>query len=671
MTRTRRETVHGLGAEGATQAGRELAQIRLLALFWARGAMHELPSAPARVATMLTRSSTRNELLGALALVVALVVTWRRRDGITAWLREQVHERTGGRRWVEVVRPFWAVIGALIVPLVVLVGLHLLFAVLADLFESRALSAARIVTLSLAWFFFAVTATGRLFTSRLRYGATRAAMVRRVFASTRLVLGFALAAWLMLRLSELLVGRGYLYTVVVDLAWVGAVPLGGYLVHAWAEDVTTAHRERYPSGLCARSLAAKDTRWRRYILAMPAAAQLAVFGATTAVSDLALRFEQARRAVTFLVRRRLERQLERTSEVSDPEPLPAAVCEAFEGAAIDPAIEIDHYPQLDHFAAALARWQDGGPGLSAAIVGERGSGKTTWMHALARTASLDAEPVDVPNGLRSAADVLGWVAALLDLDGIETVDELTREVEERGLRRVLLLDHCQNLVVRAIGGTAALGALVEIAARTSASLVWVCAFSRYTWLYVGRARQTQDLFRERVELGPWPEAKIAALVRRRMEALGVEASFEDLVVDRLRGNALEDAVLRTEGEYLRLLWDYSDGNPRVAMHFWLRSLASSGEQLRVRLFAAPRPEALEDLHEQSRFLLAAVVLHENVTAADVAATVGLSLAESAALFSFLEQHELVEPYVDGSWRVTLHWYREVIRYLRRKRLLFD
>ncbi len=172
-------------------------------------------------------------------------------------------------------------------------------------------------------------------------------------------------------------------------------------------------------------------------------------------------------------------------------------------------------------------------------------------------------------------------------------------------------------------------------------------------------------------LEPWPEEKIAALIRKRMAALELDASFADLVVDRLEGSALENAVLRTEGEYLRLLWDYADGNPRVAMHFWLCSLVAGDEGLRVRLFAAPKAERLEALHEQSRFLLAAVVLHENLSEVEAASTAGLPGAQCAALFAFLEQEGMVEHDEHDRWRVSTHWYREVIRYLRRKRLLFN
>jgi hypothetical protein len=190
-------------------------------------------------------------------------------------------------------------------------------------------------------------------------------------------------------------------------------------------------------------------------------------------------------------------------------------------------------------------------------------------------------------------------------------------------------------------------------------------------MYLERARQAQDLFRDRIILDSWPEEKIAAAVHHRMEALEMRASFRDLVVGPLEGSELESAVLRTEGEYLRLLWDYAQGNPRVALHFWLHSLAPQDGELRVRLFQAPDIDSLEELHEQSRFLLAAVVVHENINEEEAAVTTGMKTRQCRALLAYLGSLGYLACDEDGHWRVTTHWYRAVIRYLRRKRLLFE
>jgi hypothetical protein len=671
MSRASRETVLGLGPEGRHQLGRELDQIRLMARFWLVSAWHDAPDVPHALVVTLERSSTRLELLAVLALLVFVIAMWARRDALGAWVTSRVHDRRRRGDWETLLGPMRVVVGPIVVPLSAALALHLLFALLDLLTRSIAVDILRILTLGLAWFYVALTAVARLFVSRLRHGAARAATSRRIFESVRLVLGFLLVVGWCLQLSEILVGHGYLYTIVVDMAWLGAVPIVAILVHRWADDVVVAHAESHPDGFCAKRLRRRDSRARRYLLTLPAALHLGASGVISAFKDLALRFEQSRRAFAFLFRRRLERQTEGEAAPFDIDALPEDLREAFAETPCEPELEIDHFPDMEG-TERLARWREGGPGFAVAIVGEWGAGKTNWMRALARRCDLDATIIPLDRHLHDGKAVCRWLSKALDLETAGDVDSLATQIEARGTRHTLFIDHCQNLVVRAIGGTAALETLVELAARTADQLVWICSFSRYTWLYLERARQAQDLFSHNVLLGGWPEEKIVALIRHRMTAIDRHASFGDLVVDRLEGSALTNAVLRTEGEYLRLLWDYADGNPRIAIHYWLRSLVvTENDELRVRLFAGPNEDELEALHEQSGFLLAAIVLHESLTEHEAALTCGLSRPTAAALLSYLRQRGCVDEDDHGQWRVTTHWYRAVIRYLRRKRLLFN
>ena len=73
----------------------------------------------------------------------------------------------------------------------------------------------------------------------------------------------------------------------------------------------------------------------------------------------------------------------------------------------------------------------------------------------------------------------------------------------------------------------------------------------------------------------------------------------------------------------------------------------------------------------TEILLAAVALHENVTEEEAALTTGIDRRQCAAILAFLAGRRYVECDANGAWRITTHWYRAIIRYLRRKRLLFD
>ncbi|MCA9605235.1 MAG: AAA family ATPase [Myxococcales bacterium] len=674
MSRARRAEVMGLGTEGRAQLVREAEQIATLARYWLREAWHDLPSLPARIGDLAGGPDTRIPFALAILLLVGIAIAWRERAALTARLHGAIHVGTSAteRSWQGLVRPFWAVIGPLVVPLGLLIALHALMAILDQLVDSLFVDFIRILVLRIAWFFFLVTLIARFFVSRLRHRAGRAKTTARIFSSVRMVMGFGLVAMLITDISELLVGHGYIYRIVVDLAWLGAIPIALILVHQWADDVCEGHRTRWTTGFVARALDRSDTRARRYLLTPFAGIALGAAGGYAAFEELAMRFEQFRRALAFLFRRRLERRVEQVIDESQVEELPQVVRDAFIEQPGDRALEIDHFPRMDEMVERVAKAVDPDePGMVIALVGERGIGKTTWLRELTRRVDADTTMLDVPHRLTAPEDVCRWLSRALELPETSSMDELADTIQKLERSRVVILDHCQNLVVRAIGGTDGLEALVNLAALTSRHVVWICSFSLYTWRYLERARQRQDLFRDHLLLEPWSEEEVARLIRHRMATTGLEVSYRDLVVEKLAGSALEDAVLRTEGEYLRLLWDFTGGNPRVAIHFWKHSVMPVDGGLKVRLFVAPDDDELAGLHVTSLFLLATIALHENATLDEAATSTGEAMGECSAQLAFLRDRGYVRCDETGHWRLSTHWYRVLTRHLRRQRLLFD
>jgi hypothetical protein len=123
-----------------------------------------------------------------------------------------------------------------------------------------------------------------------------------------------------------------------------------------------------------------------------------------------------------------------------------------------------------------------------------------------------------------------------------------------------------------------------------------------------------------ISLRRWSDAEIADLLRVRMEAAGYETRYDDLVVDEgLSGVEARAQILRTEKEYARLVWDFAEGSPRTALLAWRASLVPAGDRVvRVRLFRRPDAERIASLSFRQRLVLATVVWHEELSAADAA-----------------------------------------------------
>jgi hypothetical protein len=193
--------------------------------------------------------------------------------------------------------------------------------------------------------------------------------------------------------------------------------------------------------------------------------------------------------------------------------------------------------------------------------------------------------------------------------------------------------------------------------------------ARYPYEYLAWAGRGTDVFRDRVELGPWSEEDIAALIRGRMEAAGYEVAYDDLLLERMDGVEGNAQTVNTARQYLRLVWDYADGCPRVALHFWAASLMPDGEKrVRVRLFQRPDPDRLEALVEHDKFLLASIVWHGELTPEHAARSLRFPETRCRDGLARMREDGILEEH-EGRLRVTTEWLAAVLRYLNRKHLI--
>jgi hypothetical protein len=234
---------------------------------------------------------------------------------------------------------------------------------------------------------------------------------------------------------------------------------------------------------------------------------------------------------------------------------------------------------------------------------------------------------------------------------------------------VVVLDMAQHLFLADVGGYDAFSAFAALVNRTCNNVFWLCSMSAYSWRHLSAVRPDATVFRTRRNLGAWSEDKITELIRTRCRASGIRFDYADLVVDRMEGVSLRSSLIESEEGYTRLLWDYSDGNPRAALHYFLRSLdPDRGNGVRVRLFKAPDIALLEDGGQDGLFVLAAIVTHESISLDDL-----IRVTRYDRVQCFIHLDRLLEV---GAitldlemYRVSTTWHRAAVRLLRRRNLL--
>ncbi|MCB9603207.1 MAG: hypothetical protein H6720_23060, partial [Sandaracinus sp.] len=627
-----------LDEEGRAQVRREVEQLELMARYGFRHVVDAAPTWPSEAVTALAAPGASSTVLFAFLVIVGTAYAHRRRDaGIdrlaARTLSGDVHRRRRFGPWIGRLR---AIAG----PLVRLFGAWLFFRTLGHE-DVRELQLVR----SLVLLFFAYRVSVAFVHDALagRPSRSRAAQSDRVLADVRRVGRFVFVSMMLLWAAEALVGRGSLHAVAWRLLLGAAFVLAVWLVRRWRSALVAAYRDERPDSTLAKRLAAA-TGPKLDVLAVGAGLELAARRVMEAGRSLTLRFTAGRRAMAKLSRRRLGKADEGEEAV---EALDATELAAFTTAPVFPEEALPIFPKLEELDEVVRRAQKGGRGAAIALVGEAGTGRTSWLRAF--VARHDhARLLEVPNQAHDAGSFVRWLSAELGQEETSDARTLAERLEAahargEGPRGPICLDGGQNLFLRCIDGTGGFRALGELLGHTQNTLVWVCAFSANAWRFLRAREGGESFFGRQVVLRGWSESQLARLVEDRAQRAEARLDFSGLVEPGLSGAAFRRALERAREELYRILWDVTDGNPRAALVLFRRALRrkSEGVWLVGPIDAVPTA-VLDELHDEARFLLASVVLHEDLSAEDAAWVLRWPLARCDALLDALAARDFLE-----------------------------
>jgi len=662
----------GLGQEGRRQIARELDHLVLKARLYKAHRLRDVERLPSRLDDLVSVGRLAWHLV--LAALVAVAATWLRRrgpDGLErirqgafrtfrtlAWKR-RVHRITNA---VEALLPWGSFV----------VGVAAIRWALGPLAFEVELDVILRIALLYGGYRMAIDGATAMIVGIGRHYRLRIDddTFRRLRRSVRTVLRITVLLAIVGLVSARWLWQGALNSLIDRFAWlvVLAAVLGE--LFRWRTTMVDTFLDLSPDSSLSASVRDSRQRWYGILLAPAAFLWLAAHALVTVARDFALRFDETQKALAYLFRRKVQRQAERDGYADENyDDVPPAVVEAFDESAVERGpLVVAHFPELDVLQGQLSQWCRTGLGGSALVRGERGIGKTTWLNQLRRQ---DVEIIRIELGRRILEPhaLVSVLAERLEVAGSPgSVADLAEKLGE-GSRRIVVLDLAQHLFLARIGGYDAFTAFAELVNRTRHRVFWIAAMAEYAWRHLRAVHPDWAVFRREIALRGWSEDLISELIRTRSKASGVAFNYADVAVDRLEGVTSRARLVESADGYLRLLWDYSDGNPRVALHFFVRSLdPDRGDRLRVRLFRAPDPALVEAGGEAGLFVLAAIVTHESISIGDLAQVTRSSLSQC-----HIHVDRLVDLGAarvdDGLVRVTTTWQRAVIRLLRRRNLL--
>ncbi len=675
-----RQEVTGFSADGLSRILSEAEHVKLMLRWYPIQRIHEAKSFAALLKDVFAAGKFGMEILGLMLVLAALLLCLRRSriwlNRLRFWLTARIQSQTLMLRVDSGMRTLIRIGNELIL----LLSVYIVFdQLMPERLGIPEFEVARHIAYAYAFYALALAFIHRvLLVAVSRYRVVEASLNEKILTSLRLVARVILFFVLYLILAKAMLGEGALYGIAKKLALMGSLLVAWRLIRAWRDEVTRAYLKFFPTGRLAELVRASQDRSHGLLIATAAFMFVAARGIWIWIRDGALSFEQTRKALAYLFRRQLERQSKNQSVTADPSQLPENLLAALtEEVAVD-QLCIDYYPHLEETEATANALLEGRSGKLIAMKGERGSGKTTWLTELQKRldGKLPCTLYTIETRTENPAEVCRLLCQICQLPETNDPEQLILSLLDQP-PRVVLLDLGQNWMLRDVGGLAAYEMFIRIAQASVGKVLWVIAFARWSFEYLQRTHPQRDVYDEIIQLPHWTEEKISELIDTRLALAGVVADYDQLLLKgattsriNLNDAAALQAVEKTADRYHRLIWDYSDGNPRVALHFFRLSLTWMGNNtVSVRLFPLPSMGELDTFEKRTHYLLACLVQHENLTVPEAARSLRFPLNECARSLQLLQRDGFVICSDTGRYRVNSHWNRAVLRFLQRKKLL--
>lgn len=318
-----------------------------------------------------------------------------------------------------------------------------------------------------------------------------------------------------------------------------------------------------------------------------------------------------------------------------------------------------------------------GLSTNVAIVGEKGSGKTTLIRFAEQQCLKNETPVVVnfDHTFTEEKKLLKKLCDALGFKPVETEEEFLEKVARKKNRTVIVVENLQNTFIRNINGFEALELFWVIMSSTMDKLFWIVSCSRYSWDFFKKISEADQYFSHIAFTDMLDESEIREAILTRHKSSGYDLYFEpdeslknSRAYKKLLGDEKQSQELIRD-QYFAKLSKICEGNTSIAMIFWLQSIKEIDSQRFVfQPLEVTDIDKLEVPSKEVLFTLAALVQHDMLDREQVARALHQNVSESSLMLARLKTKGII---YEGSSGFNLNHlvYRQVVRMLKQRNII--
>jgi hypothetical protein len=353
-------------------------------------------------------------------------------------------------------------------------------------------------------------------------------------------------------------------------------------------------------------------------------------------------------------------------------------------AQIAPA-RIESAPAAQQIQSVFDAWSQAPRQGVVAIIGDRGMGKRRLIEQVrpVLAAAHDVVEFHLEQRLTDPAEAMRWLAAQTGVrdfklpqgDGGVSVwaHHLSARMKERP-STVFIFRDAHLLFLRSVGQFQALRAVLAVMQECSKHHFWLCTFHGPAWTFLDGVGEVINLssVRTRVYLPPVDARSLSAWLEGSTRTAGAEPGYGLLLHRDATGAERKRLIDRAARAYWRLMAEASQGNPEVALAYWLNGLRKGMDEgsVDVGMFDVPEALDLAELSDVDLFTLTSLIIHCGASLTELQESLNLTPGEVLSTCRALQSRSVI--HTDGGaefFRVSDHWLPAVERLLRRRSFL--
>lgn len=331
---------------------------------------------------------------------------------------------------------------------------------------------------------------------------------------------------------------------------------------------------------------------------------------------------------------------------------------------------------FNYLKKAFESWESGFP-ATFAVIGEKGSGKSTYLHYALDDFFKEREVkhIQLTGGYYSKVDFIKFMEEQLGLGDVDSVESVIAAIRAAKKKRVLVIENLQNFYLRNLNNYDALESLLYVISETKESIFWIVSCSLYAWKYLNSTFSVEDYFSHTIRTDTLNAQQIEAVIMNRHRSSGYELAFEPSV-GQSKSRAYRKLMDQEEAshEYLKEtyfenLTNLSEGNASIAMIFWIRSIREFDDtHFYLKPLEVTSLEIIQELKPEVLFTLAAIVLHDTVTPKELSTILQMTEQEGRLMLMHLKTRGFLRQ-EDDRYHINQLMYRQIVRVLKERNII--